>query len=71
MRLKQEFTYLHRHLFMIIAGINWFPNPSKSSVRHYVKLIAVNARRELKYAETTTDVDIVYNLQKIYKKLNK
>ena len=69
-RYKQEFVYKNRGYFNEIAKVNWYPYVKGSIIRAEIKYIALRARMELGYSINSADCDIVYNLQRVFDKLN-
>jgi len=65
---KMEFIYKHRKSFELISKHKWFPETRKAptEVRAAIRFICKEARKELGYSQSTSNVDLLHTLQDYY-----
>ena len=68
LRDKVEFIYKHRDMFELVSKFKWYPQTKKAptEVRAAIRFICKEARKELGYSQSTSNIDMMHTLQDYY-----
>ena len=65
---KVEFIYKHRAMFELVSKHKWYPETKKApiEVRAAIRHICKEARNDLGYSQSTSNIDMMHTLQDYY-----